>query len=273
MGCRLPGGGGTILSGAMPLTHRYFGNPALTFAGRLFFGSPINDFYCGLRGFTKAAYHKMGLRTTGMEFACEMVIKATVLNMRLTEVPITLSQDGRSRPPHLRTWRDGWRTIRFMLMYSPGWLFLLPGMALLALGSVIFLALMRGPVTLGDVTFDANTLLVSAMFILLGFQLAIFYVFIKTFCVTEGLLPEDRFLSRLFSFANLEMGILVGLVIFITGTGFLIASVANWSASGFGDLIYPVSLRKVIPAVTMIVLGLQTVFSSFFVSMLGLSRR
>ncbi len=213
MGCRLPSGGGEIMPGAMPLKHRYLGNPVLSFIGRLFFKSPVTDFHCGLRAFTKEAFNKMDLHTTGMEFASEMVIKATLLNMKLVEVPITLYKDARSKPPHLRSWRDGWRHLRFMLMYSPRWLFLLPGALLFFLCTIWFLVLIRGSVTIGNVVFDTNTLLVSAMFILIGFQLVIFYFFTKTFCTTEGLLPEDPFLKRLFSIVLLGLILLIGYIV------------------------------------------------------------
>jgi glycosyltransferase involved in cell wall biosynthesis len=273
MGCRLPSGGGTIMPGAMPLKHQYLGNPLLSSLGRIFFRSPVTDFHCGLRGFTKAAFERMALRTTGMEFASEMVVKATMLKMQITEVPITLYPDGRSRPPHLRSWRDGWRHLRFMLMYSPRWLFLIPGSVLFVLGSLAFFFLLPQPVSMGRVTFDTNTLLVAAMCVLLGFQLIIFYFFTKTFSITEGLIPEDTILDRLFSVFKLEAGIIAGTALLIVGAGFLAYSLLSWSRADFGPLSYSASLRQVIPAVTLIVLGAQVIFSSFFMSILGLSRK
>ena len=195
MGNRFRGG---IEKGAMPPTHQYFGNPALTWLGRLFFRNrAVGDFYCGLRGFRKDAYQRMGLRTTGMEFATEMVVKATLLNLRIAEVPTTLSPDGRSRPPHLRTWRDGWRTLRFFLLYSPRWLFLYPGIALVVLGTVLGVWLLPAPRTVGDVTFDVHTLLYAAAFVLLGFQSICFAVFTKLFAVSEGLHLPDPTLDLL----------------------------------------------------------------------------
>ncbi len=273
IGCRLPSGGGSIMPGAMPLKHRLLGNPVLSFIGRLFFHSPVTDFHCGLRSFTKKAFEEMDLRTTGMEFASEMVIKASLLKMHITEIPITLYKDGRSRPPHLRSWRDGWRHLRFMFMYSPKWLFLLPGFLLLLSGTVAFLTLMKAPLTVGNITFDTNTLLVSAMAILVGFQLIAFYFFTKTFAITENLLPEDHLLKRLFTVINLEMGIVTGLSLSVGGIIFLVLSLISWREAGFGALSYPESLRKVIPAVTLIILGVQIIFSSFFMSILGLRRR
>ncbi|MDH3722732.1 MAG: glycosyltransferase family 2 protein, partial [Desulfobacteraceae bacterium] len=220
MGCRLPRGGGEIMPGAMPLKHRYLGNPALSFIGKFFFRSPITDFHCGLRGFTKDAFIQMDLHTTGMEFASEMVIKATLLKMRVAEVPITLYKDGRSRPPHLRSWRDGWRHLRFMLMYCPRWLFLYPGMLLFVLGAIMFLILMNGAVTIGRVGFESNSLLVAGMSILVGFQLTSFYLFTKVFAVTEGFLPKDEKIERFTSMFSLELGVIAGAIFVILGAFF-----------------------------------------------------
>ncbi|NQT88681.1 glycosyltransferase family 2 protein, partial [bacterium] len=197
MGCRLPAGGGTIEPGAMPRLHRWLGNPVLSAVGRVFFRCPVTDFHCGLRGFSREAAQAMGLRTTGMEFASEMVIKATLHKMRIANIPVTLSPDGRTRAPHLRSWRDGWRHLRFMLMYSPKWLFLIPGIVLFVLGVIGGGALVSGPVSIGGVNFDTNTLLVCSMAVLLGTLLVSFALFAETFAVTEGLLPEERGLTRL----------------------------------------------------------------------------
>ena len=188
MGNRFRGG---IQKDAMPPLHKYFGNPALTWIGRLFFHSPVGDFYCGLRGFRKDAFERMDLRTTGMEFATEMVVKATVLKLRIAEVPTTLSPDGRNRPPHLRTWRDGWRTLRFFLLYSPRWLFLYPAQPSWWPGTLLGLWLLPAPRTVGNVTFDVHTILYGAAFVLLGFQSITFAVFTKLFAISEGLLPPD----------------------------------------------------------------------------------
>ena len=274
MGCRLPRGGGRIMPGAMPLKHRLLGNPVLSFIGRLFFKSPVTDFHCGLRGFTKAAVERMDLHTTGMEFASEMVIKATLLKMKVAEVPITLHPDGRDRPPHLRSWRDGWRHLRFMLMYSPKWLFLWPGLLLFITGVIFFARLWHEPLFLTEsVGLGANTYLISAMSILIGFQLISFYFFTKVFAIMEGFLPGEKFLSRLFRYISLETGILVGIMVAVLGASFLAMAVWQWHRADFGGLSYVVNRQLVIPAVTFILLGGQIVFSSFFLSILGMRRR
>ncbi|NIN01471.1 MAG: glycosyltransferase [candidate division Zixibacteria bacterium] len=273
MGCRLPSGGGTVEPGAMPWKHRWIGNPVLTGIGRLFFRSPISDFHCGLRAFRKEAYQNLDMRTTGMEFASEMVIKATLKKMRVSQIPITLHKDGRSRPPHLRSWRDGWRHLRFMLMYSPRWLFLFPGIIGFLAGAFFFALLLHGPLRVGTAFFDTNTLLVSAMAIILSFQLISFAMFTKIFAISEGLLPEDPRLNRLFCFITLEVGILIGLIFAASGLGLLISAFLYWAKLGFGELSYPDSLRIVIPAVTSLTLGVQIIFSSFFMSILGLKTR
>jgi len=271
MGNRFRGG---IEKGAMPPTHQYFGNPALTWLGRLFFRNrAVGDFYCGLRGFRKDAYKCMGLRTTGMEFATEMVVKATLLNLRIAEVPTTLSPDGRSRPPHLRTWRDGWRTLRFFLLYSPRWLFLYPGIALVVLGTVLGAWLLPAPRTVADVTFDVHTLLYAAAFVLLGFQSICFAVFTKLFAVSEGLHPPDPTLDRFFRYITLEVGLGVGAVLIVGGLCASLMAVVGWGLTHFGPLDYSHTMRIVILAVTLLTLGAQTVFTSFFLSVLGMPRR
>lgn len=270
MGNRFRGG---IEHKAMPVLHQYFGNPALTRIGRLFFHSPVGDFYCGIRGFRKDAYEKMGLRTTGMEFATEMVVKATLLKMRIVEVPTTLSPDGRSRPPHLRTWRDGWRTLRFFLLYSPRWLFLYPGLALMLVGTLAGLWLLPSPRAVGAVTFDVHTLLYSAIAVLLGFQAIAFAVFTKLFAISEGLHPPDPLLDRLFQFITLEVGLLVGAALAIAGLGGSVYAVVVWGAHQFGTLDISRTLRLVIPAALSLTLGVQTIFASFFLSVLGMRRR
>lgn len=270
MGCRLPSGGGTIAPGAMPWKNRWIGNPSLSFIGRLFFKCPARDFHCGLRGFTQEAYRRMELRTTGMEFASEMVIKSTLKSLRIAEVPITLHPDGRSRPPHLKPWRDGWRHLRFMLLFSPRWLFIWPGLALLVLGLAISVPLCIGPVKIGHVQFDTNTLLVAGMMIVVGFQATFFGLFTRLYCVARGLLPDNKRLRNLLEMFSLERGIVLGMVISLVGLGFLAASILKWRAANFGIISYPDSLRLVIPAVTCTTLGVQTIFSSFFLSILDL---
>jgi len=273
MGCRMPSGGGKIMVGAMPWKHRWLGNPVLSWIGRVFFKCPVRDFHCGLRAFHKQAYLEMDLRTTGMEFASEMVIKATLKSLRIGEVPITLYKDGRSRPPHLRSWRDGWRHLRFMLLFSPTWLFLVPGLALMLLGCGFGLRLVAGPLKVGVFGFDTNTLLVCSMAVILGLQVCLFGLFTRMFATTEGLLPQQAVVQRLSSFLTLERGLVLGLLLLVFGGAQLVGAFLYWQAASFGSISYPESLRKVIPAVTLITLGVQVVFSSFFLSILGLPRK
>lgn len=273
MGCRLPKGGGLIMPGAMPLKHRLLGNPVLSCIGQLFFKSPMTDFHCGLRGFSKAAFERMDLHTSGMEFASEMVIKATLLQLRMTEIPITLYRDGRTRPPHLRSWRDGWRHLRFMLMYSPRWLFLLPGMIFLLMGSLLFFRLMMGPVFVGKVGFESNTLLVAGMSVLIGFQMISFYLYAKVFAITEGFLPQDQRINKILRLFPLEAGILTGLLSFLAGATLLVKAFLIWRQSGYGELGYLVKLQNVIPAIIFLLFSFQVIFSSFFLSILKLHRK
>jgi hypothetical protein len=270
MGNRFTGG---IKGGAMPASHRYVGNPVLTAIGRLFFQSPCGDFHCGLRGFNKAAVIKLDLRTTGMEFASEMVVKATLHKLRITEVPTTLSPAGRSRPPHLHTWRDGWRHLRFLLLYSPRWLFLYPGALLMLAGAAAGAWLLPGPRTIAGVTFDVHTLVYAAMSILVGFQAITFAVFTKVFAISEGLLPEDLRLNTVFRWITLEVGLIVGAVAVLTGMAGTVLALGFWGEHSFGQLNPSQTLRTVIPAVTCLTLGCQIIFSSFFLSVLGLRRK
>lgn len=270
MGNRFKGG---IKPGAMPFLHRYLGNPVLTAIGRLFFRSPIGDFHCGLRGFARESIRRLGLSTTGMEFASEMVVKATLRGLRVTEVPTTLSPDGRSSPPHLRTWRDGWRHLRFLLLFSPRWLFLYPGLLLMAGGLAGTLWLIPAPRRIGAVTLDVNTLVYAAIAINLGFQMVSFFVFAKVFAANVGLLPPDRYASRLIRLFGIEEGIVAGLVLLTGGLAASIYAVGFWGQASFGTLDPTVSLRIVIPSASAMVLGLQLVASSFFLGVLQLDRR
>jgi len=271
MGCRLPVGGGRILPGAMPWKNRWIGNPVLSFIGRLFFKCPAHDFHAGLRGFTKTAFEKMDLQTTGMEFASEMVIKATLKRLKITEVPITLHQDGRSRPPHLKPWRDGWRHLRFMLLFSPRWLFLMPGLLLTALGFVFAAALSLRDIKIGEVVLNVGTLVVAWMTVIVGFQLVAFAFFTKVFAIAEGLLPDDPKLSRIFKVFTLEKGIVLGLLVLLGGVMLLVRSVWIWKQADYGMLpSMEDNLRRLVPATTLVVLGIQGIFSSFFLSALGL---
>jgi glycosyltransferase involved in cell wall biosynthesis len=262
MGNRFKGG---IKPGAMPPLHKYLGNPVLTWIGKLFFKSNCSDFHCGLRGFRKDAIERLDLHTTGMEFASEMVVKASLYNLKITEVPTTLSPDGRSRPPHLRSWRDGWRHLRFLLLYSPRWLFLYPGLLLMIVGLISTFWLISSP--------RVHTLLYSATAIVIGFQTVIFAVLTKTFAITEGLLPEDKRLKKLFHYFNLEVGLIIGCLLLFIGLILSIYAFIIWEKALFGSLDPVQLMRIVIPAVTCLGIGCQVIFSSFFLSVLNLKRR
>jgi hypothetical protein len=270
MGNRFRGG---IKAGAMPALHKYLGNPVLTWIGRLLFKAPCGDFHCGLRGFSKAAYELMDLRTTGMEFASEMVVKATLRKMRIAEVPTTLSPDRRNRPPHLRSWRDGWRHLRFLLLYSPRWLFLYPGLALIFVGLVTGLLLVPTSRTIAGIHFDVHTLLYAAMAVLLGFQSVVFATFTKVFGISEGLLPEDPRLTTLFRYVRLETGLVAGFMLIAFGIVATLMAVGSWAWWSFGPLNPGHTLRLVIPAAFSLMLGSQIVLSSFFLSVLGMKHK
>jgi glycosyltransferase involved in cell wall biosynthesis len=263
---------GGIEPGAMPWTHRWIGNPVLTFISRVFFHTPVGDAHCGLRGFRKDAYERMKLRATGMEFASEMVIKASLKGMRIAEVPVALRPDGRSRPPHLRTWRDGWRHLRFMLLFSPRWLFLYPGLALFAVGVLLSALLLPGPLLLAGVRLDVHTLLVAGFLALIGYQLVLFAVFTKIFAVRTGFHPPHPMLEAMFRYVTLEVGLIAGALMVVTGLVALVLAVASWGSVGFGNLDTSVTMREVIPAVVLLALGTQTVFASFFISILSIDR-
>ncbi|MGO8794946.1 MAG: glycosyltransferase family 2 protein [Candidatus Sulfotelmatobacter sp.] len=270
MGNRFLGG---IQKGAMPPLHRYLGNPVLTALGRLFFRSPCRDFHCGLRAFRKDSYERMDIRSTGMEFASEMVVKASLLQMKVREVPTTLSPDGRSHAPHLRTWNDGWRHLRFLLMYSPRWLFLYPGIGSILLGLAVCFWLLPGPRHVGDIVFDVHTLAYAFGAMLVGSQLLAFAVFTKVFAITEGLLPEDSRLNRLFEHVKLETGLVAGAVLVFLGIAGSVFALSTWMRSSFGPMNSESLLRVVMPSVFALTLGAQVIFSSFFLSILGLRRR
>jgi glycosyltransferase involved in cell wall biosynthesis len=263
---------GVIERGAMPWSHRWIGNPVLTLISRVFFHTPVGDMHCGLRGFRKDAYERMRLRATGMEFASEMVIKASLKRMRIAEVPVTLRPDGRSRPPHLRTWRDGWRHLRFMLLFSPRWLFLYPGLALFAVGMLLSAILLGGPVHLGGLRLDIHTLLVASFLALIGYQLVLFAIFTKIFAIQSGFHPPYPPLESLSRYVTLEVGLAAGSLMVLGGVIALILAVASWGAVGFGTLDPSLTMREVIPAVVLLALGTQTVFASFFISILSIDR-
>jgi hypothetical protein len=272
-GCRLPRGGGSIRPGAMPFLHRWWGNPMFSFLVRLWFRAPIHDVYCGLRGFRKDFQQSLKQRCTGMEFATEMIIKASLRGARIDEIPITLHPDGRkSHAPHLKTFRDGWRTLRFFLMCSPKWLFLIPGIILTAMGGIGALLAIPG-VRIGPATFDAHTLLFSSLAFLMGYQAIVFALMTKSFAMAEGFLPEDPGLMAFFRKATLERGLILGAVTLLIGLCILLGAVIYWQQRGFGPLDYAVTMRWVIPGATVTALGFQTVLYSFLISMMGVSRK
>jgi len=270
MGTRLRG---RIMPGAMPWKHRWIGNPVLTGLGRLFFGIGVTDFHSGLRGYSKAAFERMDLKTTGMEFASEMVIKARLKGLTMDEVPITLYPDGRSRPPHLRSWRDGWRHLRFMLCYSPRWLFLYPGTVLMALGTAILLALAAGPQRVGGVTFDTNTLAVGGLMTVVGFQVVAFAMLSGVFAVNQRLLPEAFGpLPGFRHYLTLEIGVGIGLLMMLVGAAAIGRIFVEWWRVDFGNLDPSVTIRSVVLGCTLAALGVQAVFNSFLLSILNIRR-
>jgi glycosyltransferase involved in cell wall biosynthesis len=270
MGNRFLGG---IERGAMPRLNRYVGNPALTTVGRLLFRSPSGDFHCGMRAFRRSRILSLDLQTAGMEFASEMVVRATLAKLQIVEVPITLGPDGRTRAPHLRPWRDGWRHLRFLLLYSPRWLFLYPGIALMLIGTALGIALLPGPLHIGGLGLDVNAFVYCAVAVIIGFQAVTFSVFARAFAASEGLLPPSKGMEHIFRFVTLEIGLAVGLLLFLAGIGLSVYTVAFWSGRSFGALSTSSTIRLVVPAATFMILGLETVLASFFLSILGINRR
>ena len=271
MGNRFLGG---IRPGAMPWKNRYIGNPILSAIGRLFFRSPARDFHCGLRGVSRDAFDRMNLQTTGMEFASEMVIKATLIGLRIAEVPTTLDKDGRNRPPHLRPWRDGWRHLRFMLLYCPRWLFLYPGWTLVLVGVAAGLGLLVTELVRGrHVRFEAHALLAASVAVLLGFQSVAFAFCSRIYALNEGLLPEDKTLERMFRRYTLETGLAAGALLFGLGLAGALCAATGWTPSGAGLLDARERLLVAIPAAVAVCLGGQVVLTSFLLSFLGLGRR
>ncbi len=272
IGCRLPWGGGRIEAGAMPFLHRWLGTPVLTILSRLFFRVRVTDINCGMRAFRRDVFGGLGLRSAGMEFASEMAVRASVLGLKTSEVPITLHRDGREGRSHLRTWRDGWRHLRLMLLYTPRWLFVYPGFALLLMGVAFGGVLAAGEVSIGSVRFDVNTLLVSAMFVLVGFQLITFGLFARTYAATHGFLPESIASDRLLRLFRLEYALVAGAVLGLAGIGLLGWATEVWRETGFGPLAGSIAGRLVILSVTAIMLGIQFVSSGFFLSVLRMRR-
>lgn len=263
---------GTIEPGAMPPLHRYLGNPVLSSIGRIFFSIPVRDFHCGLRAFRRDSILALGLRTTGMEFASEMVVKASLARLRLGEVPTTLSPDGRSRPPHLRSWRDGWRHLRFLLLFSPRWLFLFPGIFSFLIGLAISLWLIGGPRTIGHWTFDVDTLTYALGLVLIGAHISVFAVSAKVFGTQEGFLPRNPQFEKIFEYINLEVGLLFGCALLLAGFGILGYALWLWHAAGFGHMSPQRMLRLTLPSATCFMLGVEAIFGSFFLSLLGMNR-
>lgn len=266
MGNRFKGG---IRPGAMPFLHKYLGNPVLSWIGRVLFKTPVQDFHCGIRAFRKSAIKSLRLTTPGMEFASEMVIRASLMGLRIAEVPTTLSPDGRSRAPHLRTWHDGWRHLRLLLLYSPRWLFFYPGLILCLLGILATTWLLPGQRTFGNTTFDVNTLAYALGAILVGFQLCVFAVTARVLGVRQGILPRSEGLERRLRVITLERGVITGGIVFLAGLIASIYALFFWYRTDFGNLVPASALRISLPAVTALLLGIEIVFASFFLSLLG----
>ncbi|HEY6843554.1 MAG TPA: glycosyltransferase family 2 protein [Thermoanaerobaculia bacterium] len=270
VGNRFDGG---IQPGAMPVLNRLVGNPVLSALGRLFYGSNVRDFHCGLRGFKKSAIERLDLQSSGMEFASEMIVKATLLGLRVAEVPTTLAPDGRSRPPHLRPWRDGWRHLRFLLLYSPRWLFLYPGLFLMLAGIVVGAWLTPGIRFVHGVGFDIHTLSYCAVAIEIGFQAVLFAAFTHMFATSAGLLPPDRRFDRLFRWLRMETGLIAGGVAIVGGLALSVIAVVDWRQRQFGALDPTATLRLVIPACLLLSLGFEMVLAGCFAGILQLNRR
>jgi glycosyltransferase involved in cell wall biosynthesis len=272
MGNRFKGG---IADGAMPPLHKYLGNPVLTWVGRVLFRSPVGDFHCGLRGFNRRSILNLHLQTTGMEFASEVVVKSTLGGLRVSEVPTTLDKDGRSRPPHLRSWRDGWRHLRFLLIFSPRWLFLIPGAVAFFLGLLGTLFISFGPIILGEIGFDVSSQVYLAALTVVGYQSVLFAILTKIYAQHEGFrIPRSRNFDRLERRISLESGALVGLLLFLVGVGIAIAQFVGWANTGFGSLEMRATLRLAVPAALLMMLGAQTIMAGMFLGVLnvGLKR-
>ena len=270
IGNRFKGG---IEKEAMPFLHKYIGNPILSFIGRLLFRIKIKDFHCGLRGFTKEAYLRMNLTTSGMEFASEMVVKAALNKMKIVEVPITLSVDGRSHPPHLRTWHDGWRHLRFLLMFSPKWLFLYPGILIIVISLLTGFLLLFNPIKVRGIVFDINTLIIASFSLLVGVQFVFFHAFVRIYSITSGLIPSDKNFENIFRYFTLERGLVLGILISIAGSIVMLATFISWSSTGFSDLLPSTFVRRILSGILPFVLGIQLIVFSFIFSIIGIKRK
>ena len=270
MGTRLKG---RIMQGAMPFLNRYLGNPVLTMIGKVFFGIGLSDFHCGMRAFKKSSVLSLNLVTTGMEWASEMIIKAKLSSLKMTEVPITLYRDGRGRPPHLRPWRDGWRHLRFMLLHSPKWLFIIPGLIFILLGLSVGSLLMQGIVRVGRANLDVHSLLVMSFMVLLGVQMVFAGIFAKLYTYIAGIIPYDNKLDRVIRRITLEKLLVVSLFMGIVGLGGLTQVIWKWYAAGFPPLDYQVTMRRVVPFLTIIAVSVQGVVNGFMISVLFLKTK
>ena len=270
MGNRFKGG---IINGAMPPLHRYLGNPVLSFIGRLFFNVPIGDFHCGIRAFRADSMRGLNLRTTGMEFASEMVVKSSLQKLAIGEVPTTLQPDGRTRAPHLRTWRDGWRHLRFLLMYSPRWLFFYPGVFLTLIGLALSSWLIGGERHIGRLSFDVDTLAYALGILLIGAQITVFAVSAKVFGTREGFLPVNPTFEKVLDTVSLENGLILGVLLLLAGLGTGIYAVMQWHAAGFGAITATRMLRLTLPSACALMLGVEAIFASFFIGLLQIHRR
>jgi hypothetical protein len=271
MGNRFSGG---IMPGAMPALHRYLGNPVLSFVGRLFFNIPVGDFHCGLRGFSKSAINNLDLTTTGMEFASEMIVKSSLNSLKICEVPTTLKPDGRSRPPHLKTWRDGWRHLKFLLMYSPKWLFFYPGLILTVFGLTLSMALMFGPIQIGEgVVLDLNSFLAACLLTIVGTQLITYGLLARYYAATSGILPSDQATEKMIAWCKTDRLALLALGVFLAGGLLFSASLIEWAQVNFGDLANPIVPRLVASGLALAIVGLQTGFAAFLFGILAIPTR
>jgi hypothetical protein len=270
MGNRFRGG---VLPGAMPPLHRYLGNPVLSFVGRLFFNVTIGDFHCGIRAFRATSIRSLNLRTTGMEFASEMVVKAALANLRITEVPTTLKPDGRTRKPHLRTWQDGWRHLRFLCLFSPRWLFFYPGITMTAIGLLLSLWLLPGTRQVGGISFDVDSLTYALGLLLIGVNITVFAVSAKLFGTRQALLPPSPRFERLLNGVSLEVGLFGGILLLALGAGLFTYAFFQWHAVGFGELTAQRILRLTLPSATCLMLGVEIIFASFFLGLIKIHSR
>ncbi len=270
MGNRFKGG---IEPGAMPPLHRYLGNPVLSFIARLFFPCKIGDYHCGLRGYNRESILKLGLVTTGMEYASEMVVKATLNHLKIAEVPTTLKKDGRSHAPHLRSWSDGWRHLKFLLMHSPNWLFMYPGLILFFLGLALTVVLSLGNIQIGSVGLGVHTLMYAAAAMMVGFNLVMFSLFVRSYASVTGFIPTESRLDKWLEETSTEKGVFLGIFLFLAGIAVTIVAFCIWGKTGFGGLSPESMMRITIPAMLLIVVGIEVVFGSFFIGILHIRHK